>query len=148
MAAVVAGSCGYPRGRSSEGHPGPVLTSWVVRGPGLTDGQVVTLVVGLGLDLLHRHAEKHAYGPIHPAHVRLDERRRPWLVPVPATSGWGAHDDWVSLIRLGRMLGRDTWASALTWETAGRRTGHELLQWVLRQRDAEPLPVALFPDAG
>jgi hypothetical protein len=125
-----------------------VLTSWVVRGRGLTDGQVVTLIAGLGLDLLRQHGAERVYGPIHPAHVRLDESRRPWLVPVPAPVGWGAHDDWVSLIRLGRMLGRDTWASALTWETAGRRTGHDLLQWVLTQRDPEPLPPALFPDAG
>jgi hypothetical protein len=125
-----------------------VLTSWVVRGPGLTDGQVVTLIAGLGLDLLRRHGAERAYGPIHPAHVRLDERQRPWLVPVPAPAGWRAHDDWVSLLRLGRLLGQDAWASSLTWQTAGRRTGPVLLRWVLTQRDPEPLPPALFPDAG
>jgi hypothetical protein len=145
---VLLPRCGYPVGRSGERHPGSVLTSWSVRGPGLTDGQVVTLVGGLGLELLRRHAAGNPYGPIHPAHVRLDEVRRPRLVPVPAPAGWTTHDDWVSLLRLGRLLGRGTWASALTWESIGRRSGHELLLWVLTQRDAEPLPAALFPDAG
>jgi hypothetical protein len=125
-----------------------VLTSWGVRGPGLTDGQVVTLIGGLGLDLLRRHAGGTAYGPIHPTHIRLDEARRPWLVPVPPPAAWTPHDDWVSLLRLGRLMGRGTWASTLTWQSVGRRSGRELLVWLLMQRDVEPLPPALFRDAG
>ena len=97
----------------------------------LDDGQVVTLLVGLGLELLQLHQEGRAYGPVHPAHVRVDDGGRPHLAGVQPPPGWTAHDDWVALLRLGRHLGASAKAQRLSWETAGRREDVDLLRWLL-----------------
>ena len=44
------------------------MRSAVLTRRGLSDGQVVTLMVGLGLDLVALHTEGRPFGPIHPAH--------------------------------------------------------------------------------
>jgi hypothetical protein len=105
----------------------------------LSDGQVVTLLVGIALELLPLHESGHAYGPIHPAHVRLDATGRPQLVDVVAPPGWTPHDDWVSLLRLGRHVGASEWAETLSWEAVGGLEGVELLQWLMRWVDPQPL---------
>ncbi|MEO8107562.1 MAG: hypothetical protein ABI720_09600 [Actinomycetes bacterium] len=106
----------------------------------LDDGQVVTLLVGLGLELVHLHHGDRAYGPLHPAHVRVDGHGRPHLADVPSPPGWTAHDDWVALLRLGRFVGRSERSGVLSWEDAGQREGRELLQWLMQWDTPKPLP--------
>lgn len=108
---------------------------------GLTDGQLVTLLVGVALELLTLHESGDAYGPIHPAHVRLDATGRPQLVDVVAPPGWTPHDDWVALLRLGRYLGASDRAGVLSWKSVGGIEGVELLQWLMRWSAPEPLPL-------
>jgi len=108
----------------------------------LDDGQVVTLLVGLGLELVQIHRGDRAYGPVHPVHVRVDDRGRPHLVDVPPPAGWTPHDDWVGLLRLGRHLGGSVKAQTLSWESAGRREGVDLLRWLLQWSTPEALDVA------
>ena len=107
----------------------------------LSDGQLVTLLVGLGLELLPLHRAGHAYGPIHPAHVRLDATGRPRLAGVAPPSAWTPHDDWVALLRLGRHLGASTLGRELSWETAGCIEGVDLLQWLMHWSSPQPLPL-------
>jgi hypothetical protein len=109
---------------------------------GLSDGQVVTLIVGVGLELVHRHRDGGVHGPVHPAHVRLDRAGRPHLVEVAAPPGWTPHDDWVSLLRLGRHVGSSARAGVLSWEEAGTLEGTELLRWLLAWAAPAPLPDA------
>ncbi len=114
----------------------------------LSDGQLVTLLVGLGLELLPLHQAGNAYGPIHPAHVSVDARGRPRLADVAPPPAWTPHDDWVALIRLGRFMGASPRAGALSWEgvtAAGAvdeasREGVSLLMWLMRWAPPEPLP--------
>lgn len=108
----------------------------------LSDGQLVTLLVGLGLGLLRLHQTGHAYGPIHPAHVNVDATGRPHLVHVATPPTWTPHDDWVALLRLGRHLGASTLGRELSWETVGRLDGVDLLQWLMRWSTPQPLPLA------
>ncbi len=117
---------------------------------GLDDGQVVTLLVGLGLELVQIHRGDRAYGPVHPVHVRVDDQGRPHLLDVPPPAGWTSHDDWVGLLRLGRHLGGSARATSLSWESAGRREGVDLLRWLLRWSPPEALDVTRTrtPDAG
>jgi hypothetical protein len=111
----------------------------------LDDGQVVTLLVGVGLELVQRHRQGRAYGPLHPAHVSVDGRGRPRLAEVLCPPGWTPHDDWVGLIRLGRHLGHSATAQALTWESAGRREGVDLLRWLLGWSEPAALDSAREP---
>lgn len=109
-------------------------------GPQLSDGQLVTLLVGIGLELLPLHEAGHAYGPIHPAHVIVDTTGRPGLADVARPPGWAPHDDWVALLRLGRHLGASTLGRELSWETASCLEGVDLLQWLMRWSTPRPLP--------
>jgi len=111
-------------------------------GPQLSDGQLVTLLVGIGLELLPLHEAGHVYGPIHPAHVIVDITGRPSLADVARPPGWAPHDDWVSLLRLGRHLGASTLGRELSWEAAGCLEGVDLLQWLMRWSTPQPLPLA------
>jgi hypothetical protein len=117
------------------------MRSAAVTRRGLSDGQVVTLTVGLGLDLVPLHAQGRSFGPIHPAHVRMDETGRPHLRPVVTPAGWTPHDDWAALLRLGRVMGCSERSSALSIDTAGRREGVELLRWLVQWANPEPLPM-------
>lgn len=105
----------------------------------LADGQLVTLLVGIGLDLLPLHESGLAYGPIHPAHLRLDSTGRPGLADVAPPPGWTPHDDWVSLLRLGRHFGASHRAGKLCWYSVGGLAGDDLLRWLLRWADPQPL---------
>ena len=109
----------------------------------LTDGQVVTILVGLGMVLLELHRRGEAFGPIHPAHVAVAEDGRPFLRPVTTPIGWTAHDDWVGLLRFGRLLGSGPGAFELDWQVAGRREGVDLLRWLMRWARPAPLPILL-----
>jgi len=114
----------------------------------LDDGQVVTLLVGLGLELNRVHHEGRAYGPVHPTHVRIDAHGRPHLADVQPPPGWTPHDDWVALIRLGRHLGASARAKTLSWESAGCREGAGLVTWLMGWAAPEPLPVGGLAAAG
>lgn len=111
----------------------------------LDDGQVTTLLVGLGLELVQIHREGRAYGPVHPAHVTVDARGRPYLAHVQPPPGWTSHDDWVALLRLGRHMGASARAQTLAWESAGHREGVDLLGWLMGWATPEPLPVGGSP---
>jgi hypothetical protein len=113
-----------------------------MRACSLSEGQVVTLLVGLGLALVERHRRGLAYGPVHPAHVRVGADGRPHLAEVVAPYGWTPHDDWVSLLRLGRHLGASPRAGTLSWESAGAGEGVDLLHWLMAWAAPEPLPDA------
>ena len=108
---------------------------------GLSDGQCVTLMVGVGLELARLHTEGRPFGPIHPAHLTVDERGRPRLRLVSAPVGWTPHDDWAALLRLGRVLGSSERSSVLSLSTAGRREGGDLLRWLVQWATPEPLPI-------
>ena len=135
-------ACEFPdgtRGRvQGDRMRSVVLTRWR-----LTDGQVVTLLVGVGLELIRLHASGGPFGPIHPAHLQLDSTGRPELQLVDATTGWTPHDDWAALLRLGRVMGCSERSSTLSIHTAGRREGVELLRWLVEWADPEPLPMRL-----
>ena len=116
--------------------------SSITLAPGtLTRGQVVTLLVGVGLALLRHHGAGTPHGPVHPAHVSVDGEGRPQLASVRPPPRWTAHDDWVGLLRFGRAMGRPGQSSQLSWWSAGRREGVELLRWLLDWADPEPLPL-------
>lgn len=102
----------------------------------VSDGQVVTLLVGVGLELLDRHASGVPFGPLHPAHLAIDDRGRPRLRPVTAPPQWTPHDDWVALLRLGRVLGASDRAALLSHHEVDGREGVELLRWLMEW--AEP----------
>jgi len=113
----------------------------MLRAGRLSDGELVTLLVGVGVELLPLHESGHAYGSIHPAHIRPDSTGRPRLVDVVAPAGWTPHDDWVALLRLGRHLGASDRSRVLSWKSVGGLEGVELLQWLMRWSDPEPLPL-------
>ena len=126
---------------------------WVGR---LRDGQLVTLLVGLGLELLPLHRAGHAYGPIHPAHVSVDSTGRPHLAHVAPPPTWTPHDDWAALIRLGRFVGATPRAGALSWagvtaavavDEAGGE-GVPLLKWLMGWATPEPLPLQIARHAS
>lgn len=106
----------------------------------LSRGAVVTLLVGIGLELRGLHQAGEAFGPVHPAHVLVDAQGRPSLAAVTAPFGWTAHDDWVGLLRFGRAMGRPDQTGQLSWWSAGRREGDDLLRWLLEWATPEPLP--------
>jgi hypothetical protein len=133
----------WHKGPTDRRHHGVVTaTTAAVIGPGaLSRGQVTTLLVGIGLDLLREHSAGGVFGPIHPAHVWVDARGRPGLRPgVVPPPGWTPHDDWVGLLRFGRAMGRPDQTGALSWWAVGRLEGTELLRWLLDWADPEPLP--------
>jgi len=107
----------------------------------LTDGQVVTLLVGLGLELLAVHSEGSVFGPIHPAHVAVGDDGRPALRPVPSPIGWTPHDDWVALLRLGRVVGGAGRSAELSALLVEGHEGVELLRWLIGWSAPEPLSV-------
>lgn len=107
----------------------------------LRDGQLVTLLVGLGLELLAVHRAGRAFGPIHPAHVSVDPVGRPRLADVAAPAAWTLHDDWVALLRLGRHLGASGRAALLSWETVQGVEGVDLLMWLMDWATPQPLPL-------
>jgi hypothetical protein len=117
-------------------------------GSRLSDGQLVTLLVGVGLDLLPLHRTGHAYGPIHPAHVTVDAVGHPRLADVAPPAAWTPHDDWVALIRFGRFVGDSPRAGTLSWAgvTAAAEAAeadHEgiaVLRWLMGWATPEPLP--------
>jgi hypothetical protein len=117
------------------------MRSAAVTRRGLSDGQVVTLTVGLGLDLVPLHTQGRPFGPIHPAHVRMDETGRPHLRLVITPADWRPHDDWAALLRLGRVMGCSERSSELSIDTAGRREGVDLLRWLVQWAKPEPLPM-------
>ncbi len=135
MSAVDSGTAGVAECRVAA------MRSAVLTRRGLSDGQVVTLLVGLGLDLASLHTEGRPFGPIHPAHVQVDESGRPHLRLVVAPDGWTPHDDWVALLRLGRVMGCSERSSALSIHAAGRRGGADLLRWLVQWAKPEPLPL-------
>lgn len=107
----------------------------------LSRGQVITLLVGLGLELCELQAGGEVFGPIHPAHVRIGSDGRPTLRPgVEPPAGWTPHDDWVGLLRFGRAVGRSDQSGELSWWSTGRLEGIDLLRWLLTWADTEPLP--------
>ena len=108
---------------------------------GLSDGQVVTLMVGVGLELARLHTQGRPFGPIHPAHLKVDDIGRPRLRLVGPPAGWTPHDDWAALLRLGRVLGSSERSSVLSLNTAGRREGVDLLRWLVLWAKPEPLPI-------
>lgn len=124
----------------------------------LNDGQLVTLLVGLGLELQQLHAIGRAYGPIHPAHVTVDSSGRPRLADVAAPPGWTPHDDWAALLRLARHVGASERAASLSWVSIAAEMGvhgeggepggargaalsAEILRWLIRWAPPEPLPL-------
>ncbi|MFL6179677.1 MAG: hypothetical protein ACJ74E_07495 [Actinomycetes bacterium] len=106
----------------------------------LTRGQVVTLLVGIGVDLRRRHAAGTAFGPVHPSHVTVDDAGRPSLRDAVAPPGWTPHDDWVGLLRFGRFMGRTDESAELSWWSTGQLDDVELLRWLMNWAKAEPLP--------
>jgi hypothetical protein len=116
-----------------------LATTMPVRPRTLRRGEVVTLLVGVGLDLQRRHDAGRVFGPVHPAHVRVDAHGRPQLASVEPPADWTPHDDWVGLLRFGRLMGRADETSELSWWSAGRREGTDLLRWLLEWADPEPL---------
>ncbi|MCZ3386661.1 MAG: hypothetical protein LH630_06785 [Actinomycetia bacterium] len=118
----------------------------------LNDGQLVTLLVGLGLELRPLHEVGHAYGPIHPAHITVDSSGRPRLADVVPPPGWTPHDDWVALLRLARHVGESERAATLSWvSVAGEMgvraergaPGGDVLAWLMRWASPQPLPLWL-----
>jgi hypothetical protein len=106
----------------------------------LTRGQVVTLIVGVGIDLRRRHSDGRVFGPIHPSHVSIDATGRPHLLDAAVPFGWTPHDDWVGLLRFGRFMGRADEAGELSWWSTGQLEGGELLRWLLDWAEPETLP--------
>jgi hypothetical protein len=114
----------------------------------LGDGQLVTLLVGLGLELIPLHRAGYAYGPIHPAHVTVDAAGHPRLADVAHPVAWMPHDDWVALIRLGRFVGSSARAGVLSWAgvtaavgvTEADQEGTAVLRWLMGWATPEPLP--------
>lgn len=72
-------------------------TSW-------TDGEVVTVLIGVALELAALHAVGQTYGSLHPVHVGVDSRGRPHLRRVEATCEWSEADDVRAVVRLGWSL--------------------------------------------
>jgi hypothetical protein len=121
------------RERRPDGHS---VGMWSRR---LTDGELVTLLVGLGLELAARHRGGAVHGPLHPTHVRVHPDGRPVLLAVAPPPGWTPHDDWVALLRLGRHLGASDRASELAWTRAAAGEDAELLRWLLAWAVPQPL---------
>lgn len=66
-----------------------------------SDGQGVTLLVGLGLELAVCHRRGECHGALHPAHFVIDACGRPRLRPMTANVGVSVAEDVMALLRLG-----------------------------------------------
>ena len=67
----------------------------------LADGQTVTVLVGLGLEMSGRHRVGSVAGPLHPRAVAVGQDGRPRLRPAAAPPTWTQADDVAALLRLG-----------------------------------------------
>ena len=122
--------------------PSP-LTRCVPAG-GLTDGQLVTLLVGIGLTLIEVHATRRCHGSLHPFHVELDERGRPMLRPSHAPDGWAQRDDVLAVLRLGTSLVRPDGSMATqlrAYASDGELSLDQVMPWLLRLAEPVPLPI-------
>lgn len=70
----------------------------------LSDGQIVTLLVGVSMALSDMHAKGRCHGSLHPVHVELDHDGRPLLRSAQAPDGWTSQDDVLAVLRLGTSL--------------------------------------------
>jgi len=110
---------------------------------GLTDGQLVTLLVGIGLTLIEVHAAGKCHGSLHPFHVELDERGRPMLRPSDAPDGWAQRDDVLAVLRLGTALARPEGSMATelrAYASGGELALDHVVPWLLDLADPVPLP--------
>jgi len=76
----------------------------MARSSPLTDGEVVTVLVGIALELAALHAAGKTYGSLHPVHVSVDGSGRPHLERVESTTAWSEGDDVTAVLRLGCSL--------------------------------------------
>ena len=114
----------------------------VVGPSGLSDAQLVTLLVGLALALLDVHADRNCHGAVHPAHIDLDGAGRPILLRSPAPSGWTPRDDVVALLRLGTSLasaGSTLSEQLRTCAAATDLSLTTLIPWLLNLGEPAPL---------
>lgn len=70
----------------------------------LTEGQAVTVLIGVGLALLRAHRDGCCHGPLRPGDVLVDPQGRPGLRPFQSAPGWGPADDRDAWLRLAASL--------------------------------------------
>ena len=118
---------------------------------GLSDGQLVTLLIGIGLELSWLHAAGRPFGPVHPTHITIDARGRPGLHHTTAGSGGAIVDDTHHLLRLGAALGSESGAVATACRDRDQSGALEqriqgmqpLMLWLLALVPPAPLPTRL-----
>lgn len=122
----------------------------------LTDGQVVTLLVGLGLQLAVLHRRGQFYGSLHPAHVECSSHGRPMLRLMAQPDGQSVRDDVLALLRLGAALGG---AGGVVAKACRERVRQEsvtreaadlasVMRWLLTLAPAQPLARPGLSDRG
>ena len=120
----------------------PMSLTDLTRSRVLSDGQVVTLLVALGLEVLHHARRGACAGSIHPAHVDLDRSGRPCLRPSDPPPGWQPADDVMALLRLGVALAdaRGTLVESLRDRAVrGDQTLPAVLPWLMTLAAPKPL---------
>ncbi len=121
--------------------PSPLVRSVPVGG--LTDGQLVTLLVGIGLTLVDVHSAGKCHGNMHPVHVELDKHGRPMLRASSAPEGWARRDDVLAMLRLGTSLARQDGsigAALRGYAASGELALDQVVPWLLRLAEPAPLP--------
>ena len=135
--------------RAGGRHAGgvSVTLSALQRVGGMSAGQVVTTLVGLGLCLGELHTNRRFGGPVHPRHVEIDEDGRPRLRAAEVPENWCTRDDVLALLRLGVALAAGEGELALSLRDRARSTELELelgavVCWLLTLATPEPLVAA------
>lgn len=111
------------------------------------DGELVTLLVGVGLELAELHRAGRSHGALHPVHIECDSSGRPRLRPMGRSAGDGPQGDVLALLRLGAALGGEGSRVAAACRTdlyerrqaVCHRSLQEVVSWLLTLAAARPL---------
>lgn len=126
---------------------GPVRAAVVAEtrplGPApLTEGQAVTVLVAVGLDLVRRQHAGLGAGRLHPADVLVDAEGRPRLAPRPPSRQLSDDDERQALLRLAWSLAPPASAlraAVVTWSRGTDRSLADLVPALLEVAEPEPL---------
>jgi hypothetical protein len=114
----------------------------MARSSPLSDGEVVTLLIGLALELAALHAAGKTYGSLHPVHVSVDARGRPHVERVESTNAWSEADDVMAVLRLGCSLssiGGSLHQALVARSRVGSQTIEALLHFLLEAGTPKPI---------
>jgi hypothetical protein len=112
------------------------------RAGSLSPGQVVTLLVGIGIQLHQLHRLGRRIGWLQPRHILLGSDGCPRIEPGSTAVGWDERDDVVALLRLGMSLAGGTGELAARLRERSQQADDNLadvVRWLVRVAPPAPL---------